>query len=54
MSVAAPVRAHVHVYIHVASHDWAGKPALVCKCACGDTLTAEEIKQIRAEMGLDG
>jgi hypothetical protein len=49
---AAPEREHVHVFIHVASTGWDGKPCLVCRCTCGKTLTPDEIIIMRAAAGV--
>jgi hypothetical protein len=46
------VRVHVHVWVHVASHDWQGRPTMVCKCACGETLTPEQIVAMRTAAGV--
>lgn len=45
-------REHVHVWIHVASTNWRGRPVLVCKCACGRKLTPAQILAMREEMGV--
>jgi hypothetical protein len=45
-------REHVHVWVHVASVDWRGRPVIVCRCVCGRSLTAEQIVAMRAEAGL--
>lgn len=43
---------HTHVYIHVLTTDWRGRPAIRARCACGDKLTAKEIRYLRAQAGL--
>lgn len=34
---------HQHVWVHVASMDWQGRPVIVCRCSCGRTLSPSQI-----------
>lgn len=44
-------REHVHVWVHV--RPAGGTPMLVCRCVCGETLTPEQIMEVRAAAGLE-
>ena len=35
--------AHTHLWVHVASTDWQGRPVIVCRCACGRILSPSQI-----------
>jgi hypothetical protein len=52
VTIVAPERAHVHVWVHVATTDWMGRPCIACKCVCGDSLTPEQIAAMRLEAGV--
>ena len=39
--------AHTHFWVHVASTDWLGRPVIVCRCACGRTLSESQILTMR-------
>ncbi len=43
---------HTHYWVHVASVDWRNRQVIVCKCACGKSLTPREIVLMRARSGL--
>lgn len=43
---------HTHVWVHVSSRDIFGRPVIVCRCACGEKLTAAEIAARRKAAGL--
>ena len=34
---------HTHCWLHVSSTDWRGRPAVVCRCTCGRTLSPSQI-----------
>lgn len=43
--------AHVHYYVPVSTTDWQGKQTIVRRCACGDTLTPQQIAAAQSEAG---
>lgn len=46
------MKVHEHVWVHVSTVDWAGRRVIACKCACGRSLTPEQIVAMRAAAGM--